>query len=60
MDILQQRKNEVRTVGSWTFAAATWDAKKMLANACSAQLFFEFEVGKALCDVPVFSSTLSK
>jgi hypothetical protein len=41
-------------VGSWTFAAATCDAKEMFVNACSAQLFSDFEVGKALSEVPVF------
>jgi hypothetical protein len=54
MNILQRRKNEVRTVGSWTFAAATCDAKEMFVNSCSAQLLSEFEAGKALSEVPVF------
>jgi hypothetical protein len=54
MNILQRRKNEDHAVGSWTFAAATRDAKEMFVNACSAQLFSDFEVGKALSEVPVF------
>jgi hypothetical protein len=59
MNILQRRKNEDHAVGSWTFAAATNDAKKMFVKVCSAQFFLEFEVGKALSEVPFFSSTLS-
>jgi hypothetical protein len=54
MNIMQRRKNEERTVGFSTFAAATRDAKEMFVNACSAQLLSEFEVGKALSNVPVF------
>jgi hypothetical protein len=54
MNTLQRRKNEECTVGSWTFAAATRDAKEMFVNSCNAQLFSEFEVGKALSEVPVF------
>jgi hypothetical protein len=60
MNILQRRKNEECTVGNWTFAAATRDAKEMFVNSCSAQLFLEFEVGKALSEVPVFLSALLK
>ena len=54
MNILQRRKKEERTVGSWTFAAATRDAKELFVNACSAQLFSDFEVGKALSEVSFF------
>jgi hypothetical protein len=54
MNILQQMKNEVRSVGSWTFAPDTRDAKAMFVNSCSAQLFSDFEVNKPLSTVPVF------
>jgi hypothetical protein len=54
INIRQRRKNELCTVGSWTFAAATPDAKEMFVNACSVQLFPEFEAGKALSEVSVF------
>ena len=55
MNILQRRKDEVRAVGSWTFVSATHDAKAMLVNACSVQLFSDFKVNEPLAEFPVFT-----
>jgi hypothetical protein len=55
MNILQRRKDEEHAVGSWTFVNAIHDAKAMLVNACSAQLFSDFKVNEPLAEFPVFT-----
>jgi hypothetical protein len=59
MNILQQRKYEVPTVGSWTFAAATRDAKEMSTLAVHS-CFRSLKSGKHFPKFLFFSSTLSK
>jgi hypothetical protein len=54
MNMLQRMKDESREFGGHTLTNATRDAKAMFVNACSAQLFSDFEVDKPLSKVPVF------
>ena len=51
MNVLQQNKDEIPCMGRLTYEDAHQDAKKMLANSCSARLFSDFEVTKPLSEV---------
>jgi hypothetical protein len=55
MNILQRKRNETPSTGDWTIFDANRNAKAMFANASSARLFSDFEVGKPLSEHPVFA-----
>ncbi len=54
MNILQRKQDETPSTGNWTIHVANRDAKALFANASSARLFSDFEVGKPLSEHAVF------
>jgi hypothetical protein len=55
MNILQGVKDQEHKLGIWTYQNAQREAKEMLANACSARLFSDFEITKPLSNFSVSS-----
>ena len=55
MNILQGVKDQEHKLDIWTYQNAQGEAKEMFANACSAQLFSDFETTKPLSNFLVFS-----
>ena len=55
MNILQGVKDPDHRLGNWTYKNAARDAREMFANACSARLFSDFEIGKPLSECHIFS-----
>ena len=55
MNILQRKRDETPSTGDWKIYDANRYAKAMFANACSARLFADFEIGKPLSEHAIFA-----